>query len=130
MKNITVAVTDRAYKNARIWAVNHDTSISGIVQIFLEGLASINTVPNVGNKIAQARRMALALDKSADKSAEKSINKSAAKFPAPQPNPGGADASASPITSSSDFLLAVSQYLCSGKAPQTKQTTSGALEPN
>jgi hypothetical protein len=130
MKNITVAVTDRAYKYARIWAVNHDTSISGIVQIFLEGLASINTVPNVGNKIAHARRVALALDKSADKPAEKSINKPADQSPAPQPNPRGAVAPAPSITSPADFLLGVSQRLCTGKAPQTKQTTSSAPEPD
>ena len=38
MKNITVAVTDRAYHDARVWAARRETSLSKIVQDFLEAL--------------------------------------------------------------------------------------------
>ena len=43
MKNITVAVTDRAYHDARVWAARRDTSLSKIVQNFLESLPSIRS---------------------------------------------------------------------------------------
>lgn len=41
MKNITVAVSDRAYHDARVWAARRDTSVSKIVQDFLEDLPTI-----------------------------------------------------------------------------------------
>ena len=43
MKNITVAVTDRAYHDARVWAARRDTSLSKIVQDFLESLPRIRS---------------------------------------------------------------------------------------
>ena len=36
MKNITVAISDTAYHEARVWAAHQDISISGITQFLLE----------------------------------------------------------------------------------------------
>ena len=33
MRNITVAVSDDSYRQARIWAAKNDTSVSAVVQI-------------------------------------------------------------------------------------------------
>lgn len=41
MRNITVAISDRAYHDARVWAARRDTSISRIVQSFLESLPAL-----------------------------------------------------------------------------------------
>jgi 16S rRNA C967 or C1407 C5-methylase (RsmB/RsmF family) len=38
MRNITVAVTHAAYREARIWAVERDTSISAMVQHLIQNL--------------------------------------------------------------------------------------------
>jgi len=38
MRNITVAVSDTAYRDARVWAARHDTSISAAVQYLIERL--------------------------------------------------------------------------------------------
>jgi hypothetical protein len=43
MKNITVAVTDRAYHDARVWAARRDTSLSKVVQNFLEALPRLRS---------------------------------------------------------------------------------------
>lgn len=41
MRNITVAVSDSTYRNARIWAANHDCSISSVVQYCIERLPTM-----------------------------------------------------------------------------------------
>jgi hypothetical protein len=41
MKNITVCVSDKSYHDARVWAAQRDTSLSGIVQYL------ISTLPNI-----------------------------------------------------------------------------------
>ena len=38
MRNITVAVSDGAYRRARVWAAQHDTSISAVVGYCIEHL--------------------------------------------------------------------------------------------
>jgi 16S rRNA C967 or C1407 C5-methylase (RsmB/RsmF family) len=38
MRNITVAVTHAAYRQARVWAVERDTSISAMVQHLIQNL--------------------------------------------------------------------------------------------
>lgn len=38
MKNITVKVTDIAYLRARVWAAEHETTVSAAVTWFLEDL--------------------------------------------------------------------------------------------
>lgn len=38
MKNITVKVTDVAYLRARVWAAEHETTVSAAVTWFLEDL--------------------------------------------------------------------------------------------
>ncbi len=41
MKNITVSISDLAYLRARVWAAEHETSISAIVAYLLETLPQI-----------------------------------------------------------------------------------------
>ena len=41
MKNITVAISDTAYHEARIWAAYQDLSISAITQFLLEHMSRI-----------------------------------------------------------------------------------------
>jgi hypothetical protein len=42
MRNITLAVSEAAYRRARIWGAQRDLSISHIVSIFLEELPIIS----------------------------------------------------------------------------------------
>jgi hypothetical protein len=42
MKNITVAVSDKSYRQARVWAAARDTSLSKIVQYLIETLPNID----------------------------------------------------------------------------------------
>jgi hypothetical protein len=41
MKNITVSVSDQAYRQARIWAAERGTSISRVVQYFISTLPGL-----------------------------------------------------------------------------------------
>jgi plasmid stability protein len=41
MRNITVTIPDDAYRRARIWAAEHDTSVSAVVKFLLETLPGI-----------------------------------------------------------------------------------------
>ena len=41
MKNITVCVSDKSYREARIWAAQHDSSLSKVVQYLIETLPGI-----------------------------------------------------------------------------------------
>lgn len=43
MRNITVAVDDDVYRRARIAAAERDTSLSALVKVYLEQLASQET---------------------------------------------------------------------------------------
>jgi dipeptidase len=38
MRNITVTIPDNAYTRARVWAVQHDSSVSAVVKYLLETL--------------------------------------------------------------------------------------------
>jgi hypothetical protein len=42
MRNITVTIPDDAYRRARIWAAERDTSVSAVVKYLLETLPGIN----------------------------------------------------------------------------------------
>jgi len=42
MRNITVSVTDQAYRRARVWAAERDTSLSRIVQHLIETLPTVS----------------------------------------------------------------------------------------
>ncbi|HEY1160835.1 MAG TPA: hypothetical protein VGE83_09410 [Terracidiphilus sp.] len=42
MKNITVTVSDQAYRRARVWAAERDSSLSRIVQYLIETLPGIS----------------------------------------------------------------------------------------
>jgi hypothetical protein len=41
MRNITVAVPDDVYRRARLWAAEHDTSVSAVVAYLLETMPGI-----------------------------------------------------------------------------------------
>jgi hypothetical protein len=41
MRNITVTIPDKAYRQARVWAAERDTSVSAIVRYLLETLPGI-----------------------------------------------------------------------------------------
>jgi hypothetical protein len=41
MKNITVTIPDDSYRRARVWAAQHDTSISAVVRYLLETMPGI-----------------------------------------------------------------------------------------
>lgn len=41
MKNITVSVSDQAYREARVWAAERDTSLSRVVQYFISTLPGL-----------------------------------------------------------------------------------------
>jgi hypothetical protein len=59
MKNITVTIPDEAYRNARVWAAQRDTSISAVVQYLLITLPGIEHAargfPVPGSKSAHAK---------------------------------------------------------------------------
>ena len=59
MKNITVTIPDEAYRNARVWAAQRDTSISAVVQYLLITLPGIEHAargfPVAGSKSAHAK---------------------------------------------------------------------------
>jgi hypothetical protein len=42
MRNITVSVTDQAYRRARVWAAERDASLSRIVQYLIETLPTVS----------------------------------------------------------------------------------------
>lgn len=41
MRNITVSVNDKAYREARVWAAKRDTSISAVVAWLLQNLPGL-----------------------------------------------------------------------------------------
>jgi hypothetical protein len=41
MKNITVCVSDQAYRQARVWAAERDTSLSRVVRYFISTLPGL-----------------------------------------------------------------------------------------
>jgi hypothetical protein len=58
MKNITVTVSDRAYRQARVWAGQHDSSLSRIVQYLISTLPNISRaarIPRPENRPIRAR---------------------------------------------------------------------------
>jgi hypothetical protein len=54
MKNITVSVSEEAYREARVWAAERETSLSRVVQYFISTLLGIKRaarafpLPNAG----------------------------------------------------------------------------------
>jgi hypothetical protein len=53
MPNITVTVSEEAYRNARVWAAQNDTSISAVVQYCIERLPGL---PIAQSAAASTRR--------------------------------------------------------------------------
>jgi hypothetical protein len=41
MRNITVTVSDQSYRQARVWAAQHDISLSRVVQHLIETLPGV-----------------------------------------------------------------------------------------
>lgn len=46
MRNITVTIPDEAYRRARVWAAQRDTSLSAVVRYLLESLPGIKRAAN------------------------------------------------------------------------------------
>ena len=69
MKNITVSVSDKAYKDARAWAALNCTSISAAVQAYIEVLPKVRTSPETLELINRVRQQARARDRAARKEA-------------------------------------------------------------
>lgn len=44
MRNITVAINDQTYHDVRVWCAQRDTSVSRVVQTFLEDLPRLKHV--------------------------------------------------------------------------------------
>ena len=44
MRNITVAINDQTYRNIRVWCALRDTSVSRVVQTFLNDLPRLENV--------------------------------------------------------------------------------------
>ena len=66
MKNITVAVSDNAYKTARVWAANSGTSVSAFVQLVIENvLPRMKYDPNDSKMIKELRLRISNKDKAA-----------------------------------------------------------------
>jgi hypothetical protein len=42
MRNITVTVSDQAYRQARVWAAQRDTSVSAVVQYLLQTMPGMS----------------------------------------------------------------------------------------
>ena len=59
MPNITVAVSQTAYREARVWAAQNDMSISAIVQYCIERLPRLP----IAQKAVDAHKAAQALPK-------------------------------------------------------------------
>lgn len=87
MRNITVSVTDKAYKTARLWAINHNTSISGVLQIFIASLDKIPFSADIDQKISHARRVAIAQDRLDAYRAVEPGEKPASLMALPPPDP-------------------------------------------
>jgi hypothetical protein len=58
MPNVTITLTQEAYRNARIWAAKHDTTVTAAVRIFLEKAPEFSAaklgVPRRGDSPAPA----------------------------------------------------------------------------
>jgi hypothetical protein len=67
MKKITVGVSDDAYKEARIWAAAHETSVSAIVQYCLQNLTNLSYTTACTMQIVQRRHEALAKNPAAQR---------------------------------------------------------------
>ncbi|MGB6742998.1 MAG: hypothetical protein WBE38_05005 [Terracidiphilus sp.] len=55
MPNITVTVSESAYRKARVWAAEHNTSVSAVVQYCIERLPRLPIAQK--GAIATARRI-------------------------------------------------------------------------
>jgi hypothetical protein len=53
MPNITVTVSEDVYRNARVWAAQHDTSISAIVQYCIERMPGLPIAQRAAAAIAR-----------------------------------------------------------------------------
>lgn len=58
MPNVTITLTQEAYRNARVWAAQHDTTITAAVRIFLEKAPELSAaklgIPRRGHSPAPA----------------------------------------------------------------------------
>jgi|HubBroStandDraft_1064217.scaffolds.fasta_scaffold53874_2 hypothetical protein len=58
MRSITVKVTDQAFKDARVWAAAHDTSVSAIVQYCIQRLPNLQFTTSCTFQMVSKRKEA------------------------------------------------------------------------
>src|SRR6202041_1396569 len=85
IKNITVAISDTAYREARVWAAAHDTSISCIVQFLL------GVIPRIPPWILRDLNDNIPLPRSRNSPASSTKSPGASPHPIPQPSPSKED---------------------------------------
>jgi hypothetical protein len=60
-KNVTVAISLKSYKRAKVWAANHNTSLSQLVAAFLSTVdlskTALQCIGYTGNMAELTRRM-------------------------------------------------------------------------
>jgi len=98
MKNITVAISDTAYHNARVWAAHRNTSISKITEFLLEHLGQIPKwiVVDLYNNVP--------LPRSRKEAVSSAKNPAVESQPNPQPAPSKEDSLEKPLPIA-DFQL-------------------------
>ena len=112
MKNITVSVSDKAYKDARVWAAANSTSVSAAVQVFIETLPRAMSSPDNASLINRRRQQARAKDKSA---AQDNAAAQHTRSAVPQPGPSG------PFSPLLKFFLKTTQKLHGRESLQQNQ---------
>ena len=85
MKNISASVSDKAYKDVRVWAAANSTSVSAAVQAFIENLPRAMSSPDNATLINRRRQQARAKDNAAKDDAAAQNTRSAV----PQPSSSG-----------------------------------------
>ena len=112
MKNITVSVSEKAYKDARVWAAANSTSVSAAVQVFIETLPRAMSSPDNASLINRRRQQARAKDKSA---AQDNAAAQHTRSAVPQPGPSG------PFSPLLKFFLKTTQKLHGRESLQQNQ---------
>jgi hypothetical protein len=54
-RNVTLAISPQAHLKARLWAAQHDVSLSAVVSALLEGLPTDRNAPLAADRIHRQR---------------------------------------------------------------------------
>jgi hypothetical protein len=68
MRNLTLAVSEEAHRRARIWAAQHDTSISALMSYCLENLSILPIIQRADAEFKTKRDKAVAAENAPSKS--------------------------------------------------------------